>query len=66
MILARSPYSKDHLLIVPNRHLVRLSEITKEEQESLLPMIKKWTKKLEKIHKEVNVLLSLFLNLMTK
>jgi diadenosine tetraphosphate (Ap4A) HIT family hydrolase len=57
VILARSPYSKDHLLIVPNRHLVRLSEITKEEQESLLPMITKWTKKLEKIHKEVNVLL---------
>jgi diadenosine tetraphosphate (Ap4A) HIT family hydrolase len=57
VILARSPYSKDHLLIVPNRHLIRLSEITKEEQETLLPLITKWTKKLEKIHKEVNVLL---------
>jgi diadenosine tetraphosphate (Ap4A) HIT family hydrolase len=25
ILLARAPYIKDHILIVPNRHLVRLS-----------------------------------------
>jgi len=57
VILARAPYTKDHLLIVPNRHLVHLREINSEEWESLIIMIEKWTKKLEKIHKEVNILL---------
>ena len=57
VILARAPYVKDHLLIVPNRHLIRLWEITSEEWESLIKVIEKWTKKLEKIHREVNILL---------
>ena len=57
VILARAPYTKDHLLIVPNRHLVHLREITTEEWKSLITIIEKWTKKLEKIHKEVNILL---------
>lgn len=57
VILARAPYTKDHLLIVPNRHFVHLREITPEEWESLIVVIEKWTKKLEKIHKEINILL---------
>ena len=57
VILARAPYTKDHLLIVPNRHLVRMWEIKLEERWTLVPLMEKWAKKLEKIHKEVNVLL---------
>lgn len=57
VIIARAPYTHNHLLIVPNRHLVRLGEIKPEEQWTLVPLIEKWTKKLEKIHKEVNILL---------
>ena len=57
VIIARAPYTKDHLLIVPNRHLIRLSEITPEEWGTLAPLIDKWTKKLEKIHSEINILL---------
>lgn len=57
VILARAPYIKDHLLIVPNRHIVRLKEIKSEERKTLVPLIDKWIKKLEKIHKEVNLLL---------
>jgi diadenosine tetraphosphate (Ap4A) HIT family hydrolase len=57
VILARAPYTKDHLLIVPNRHLVRLREIKPEEWWTLIPLIEKRTKKLEKIHSEVNLLL---------
>jgi len=57
VLLARAPYTRDHLIIVPNRHLIRLREIKPEEWETLVPLIEKWTKKLEKIHQEVNLLL---------
>jgi len=57
VILARAPYVKDHVLIIPNRHIIRLSEIKPEERKTLIPIIEKWTKKLEKIHKEINILL---------
>ena len=57
VILARAPYSKDHLLIVPKRHIVRLWEITSDEWTTLVPLIEKWMKKLEKVHDEVNLLL---------
>lgn len=57
VLLSRAPYIKDHLLIVPNRHIIRLWEITYEEWKTFLPLMEKWTKKLEKIHKEVNLLL---------
>lgn len=57
VVLARAPYVNDHLLIVPNRHLIRLWEITNEEWWTLVPLIEKWTKKLEKVHNEVNLLL---------
>ena len=57
VILSRAPYIVDHLLIVPNRHIIRLWEINSEEWNTLIPLIRKWIKKLEKIHKEVNLLL---------
>lgn len=57
VIVARAPYFHDHLLVVPNRHLIRLWEMTSEESKSLILMIEKWTKKLEEIHTEVNILL---------
>lgn len=57
VLLARAPYIHDHVLIVPNRHFVRLWEMTAAESKSLIIMIEKWTKNLEKIHREVNILL---------
>ena len=57
VILSRAPYTKDHLLIVPKRHIIRLWEITPDEWLTLVPLIEKWIKKLEKIHDEVNLLL---------
>ena len=56
-LVARAPYVHDHVIIVPNRHLIRLWEMTAAESKSLILMIEKWTKNLEKIHKEVNILL---------
>jgi len=57
VLVARAPYIHDHILVVPNRHLIRLWEMTGEESKSLILMLEKWTKNLEKIHKEVNILL---------
>ena len=57
VVLARAPYIKDHLLIIPKRHIVRLWEIRTDEWSTLIPLIDKRMKKLEKIHDEVNLLL---------
>jgi diadenosine tetraphosphate (Ap4A) HIT family hydrolase len=57
VLLARAPYIRDHILIVPNRHLIRMWEITPEERLDLIPLIDKWMRKMEMIHSEVNLLL---------
>ena len=57
VLLARAPYIRDHILIVPNRHLIRMWEITPEERLTLIPLIEKWMRKMEVIHSEVNLLL---------
>ena len=57
VLLARAPYTRDHLIIVPNRHLVRMWEITSEEWKTLVLLIEKWMRKVESIHGEANLLL---------
>ena len=57
VLLARAPYTYDHIMIVPNRHLIRMSEITEQEWWTLVPLIEKWMKKLEEVYSEVNFLL---------
>ncbi len=57
VLLARAPYIRDHLLIVPNRHLIRMWEITSEERSDLIPLIEKRMRKMEMVHSEVNLLL---------
>ena len=56
-LLARAPYTQDHIMIVPNRHLIRMSEITQQEWWTLVPLIEKWMKKIESVHGEANLLL---------
>lgn len=57
VILARAPYVKDHLLIIPDRHIVRLWEISADEWTDLVKLVKKWVKNIEEFHDEVNLLL---------
>ena len=57
VLLSRAPYTRDHIMIVPNRHLIRMWEITSEEWVSLVPMLEKWMRKIESIHGEANLLL---------
>lgn len=57
VLLSRAPYVRDHIMIVPNRHLIRMWEITQEEWWTLVPLIEKWMRKIESIHGEANLLL---------
>lgn len=57
VLLARAPYTHDHIMIVPNRHLVRMSEINFDERWTLVPLIEKWMWKMVVLHGEVNLLL---------
>ncbi len=57
VLLSRAPYTRDHIMIVPNRHLIRMWEITQDERWTLVPLIEKWMRKVESIHGEANLLL---------
>jgi len=57
VIPARAPYVPHHLLIVPQRHVLLLWQLSQKEIKSLHQLVDKRTKKLHKIHKEVNRLL---------
>lgn len=57
VVPARAPYVRDHILIIPKRHVILLQEMTHEETQALHHMVDIWTKKLHKKHKDVNLLL---------
>ena len=54
---ARAPYTDDHLLIIPNRHVVLRNSLTHEELEDLMSLVNKWTKILHKKHTDIALLL---------
>jgi ATP adenylyltransferase len=56
LILAKAPYSKDHLLIVPKRHVLKLNKLSKKEKEDLEKLIYWGFKKLHKKYKNVTML----------
>ena len=57
VIPARAQYCKDHILIVPKRHICLLKSLTHEELEQMIYLIDKWDKKLRKYHKNISLLL---------
>ena len=56
LILAKSPYTKDHLLVIPKKHKMKLSSLTKYEKEDVEKLIYFGMKKLHKKYKNVSVL----------
>lgn len=56
LILAKAPYSKDHLLIVPKRHIIFINDLTKEEKQNIEKLIYFGFKKLHEKHKNVTML----------
>ncbi len=57
VILARAPYTPDHLLIVPHKHLVYMHELSAQELTSAMQLIKKRMDKLHLTYPDVNLLL---------
>jgi diadenosine tetraphosphate (Ap4A) HIT family hydrolase len=57
VIAARSPYIKNHLLIIPKRKVFLIWELNSTEKEEMRELLEKWTKNLHKKHKDVNLLL---------
>lgn len=55
--LARAPYIKDHLLIIPRRHVILFNDLSWDEVQDLMQLISKWNKKLHQKHHDVNLLL---------
>lgn len=55
--LARAPYTENHLLIIPNRHVVLFNDLSWEEVQNLMQLVSKRNKKLHKKHSDVNLLL---------
>ena len=54
---ARAPYTADHLLIIPNRHVVLWNSLTHEEIKNLMDLVTKWTAVLHKKHTDIALLL---------
>ena len=54
---ARAPYTKDHLLIIPNRHVVLFNSLSHEEVRNLMDLVSKWTEILHKEHTDIALLL---------
>ncbi len=57
VIPARAPYSKDHLLIVPKRHVNMMITLSHEELKEMYKLVDIRAKKLHTKHKDVNLLL---------
>lgn len=55
--LARAPYIDDHLLIIPKRHVVLFSELSRDEVQNLMQLVSKWSQHLHTLHTDVNFLL---------
>ena len=56
LTLARAPYTKDHLLIVPKKHAVKLSSLSKKQKDAIEELTYYGMKKLHKKYKNVSVL----------
>jgi len=56
LTLAKAPYTKNHLLVVPKKHHLKLNSMTKAEKDAIEELIYFGMKKLHKKHRNVTVL----------
>lgn len=57
VMLARAPYTQDHLLFIPKRHVVMMEELTEEEYDDMQALLKKWMKKIHQFHQEATLVM---------
>jgi len=56
LFLSKAPYTKDHLLVIPKKHVVKLSSLTEKNREEINKMIFYGLEKLKKKHKNIVIL----------
>jgi len=56
IILARAPYHKNHILIIPNRHVNKMSELNDKEALELHRLELRGIKFISKLHKNFSIL----------
>jgi len=56
LIIAKAPYTKDHLLVVPKRHVFSMADLKKEEKKYVERLLFNSLKKFHKKYKNVTVL----------
>ena len=56
LTLAKAPYIKNHLLVIPKRHVLTFGSLKKREKLAMLKMIAYGMKKLKKKERNINVL----------
>jgi diadenosine tetraphosphate (Ap4A) HIT family hydrolase len=56
VMLGRAPYNKDHLLVVPKKHILRLSELNEKERRELFELIFFAQKEIGKRHENFSIL----------
>ena len=56
LTMAKAPYAKDHLLVVPKRHVMKLNKMTNNEKDAVEKLVYYGMRKLHKKHENVSVL----------
>jgi diadenosine tetraphosphate (Ap4A) HIT family hydrolase len=56
LTLAKAPYTEDHLLVVPRKHVLKLRSLKKKEKEDMEKLILWGLKKTHKKYKNVSIL----------
>jgi diadenosine tetraphosphate (Ap4A) HIT family hydrolase len=56
LTLAKAPYTKDHLLVLPKKHILKLNSLTSKEKQALERLEYYALKKLHKKYKNVSIL----------
>ncbi len=56
LILAKAPYTRDHLLVVPRRHAIKLSKLSREEKDGFEKLIYYGMKLLHKKYPNVSII----------
>ena len=56
LTLARAPYIRGHLLVVPKKHVLKINKLSKKQKDAVEKLIYYGMKKLHKKYKNVTVL----------
>ena len=56
LTLARAPYTKDHLLVIPKKHVLKINKLSKKQKDAIESLVYYSMKKLHKKYKNVTVL----------